>query len=181
MLSYHTCPLATLGGKDTGGMNVYVRELTRHLGDLACTWMYSPVRRMSMSRMSSTIWVTATVWSISPPGRNLPAQKTICRAIFPNLPKESFNLPADKDIHYDLIHSHYWMSRSGSRVASNHLECADGANVPHPGIDEKPHRPHESEMEPPLRIESEKGRSLAERIVIATPAEKEQLISLRSR
>ncbi len=32
MLSYHTCPLATLGGKDTGGMNVYVRELTRYLG-----------------------------------------------------------------------------------------------------------------------------------------------------
>ena len=34
MLSYHTCPLATLGGKDTGGMNVYVRELTRELGRL---------------------------------------------------------------------------------------------------------------------------------------------------
>ena len=32
MLSYHTCPLATLGGKDTGGMNVYVRDLTRQLG-----------------------------------------------------------------------------------------------------------------------------------------------------
>jgi len=32
MLSYHTCPLAVLGGKDTGGMNVYVRELTRCLG-----------------------------------------------------------------------------------------------------------------------------------------------------
>ncbi len=34
MLSYHTCPLATLGGKDTGGMNVYVKELTRKLGRL---------------------------------------------------------------------------------------------------------------------------------------------------
>ena len=34
MLSYHTCPLATLGGKDTGGMNVYVRELTRQLGQM---------------------------------------------------------------------------------------------------------------------------------------------------
>ena len=34
MLSYHTCPLATLGGKDTGGMNVYVRDLTRELGRL---------------------------------------------------------------------------------------------------------------------------------------------------
>ena len=32
MLSVHTCPLATLGGKETGGMNVYVRELARELG-----------------------------------------------------------------------------------------------------------------------------------------------------
>ena len=26
MLSYHTCPLAKLGGQKTGGMNVYVRD-----------------------------------------------------------------------------------------------------------------------------------------------------------
>ena len=32
MLSVHTCPLAMLGGKSTGGMNVYVRELSRELG-----------------------------------------------------------------------------------------------------------------------------------------------------
>ena len=31
MLSVHTCPLAALGGKETGGMNVYVRELAREL------------------------------------------------------------------------------------------------------------------------------------------------------
>ncbi len=31
MLSVHTCPLAMLGGKETGGMNVYVRDLTREL------------------------------------------------------------------------------------------------------------------------------------------------------
>jgi D-inositol-3-phosphate glycosyltransferase len=31
MLSVHTCPLATLGGKETGGMNVYVRDLAREL------------------------------------------------------------------------------------------------------------------------------------------------------
>ncbi len=34
MISYHTCPLAVLGGKNTGGMNVYVRELTRFLGQI---------------------------------------------------------------------------------------------------------------------------------------------------
>src|SRR5258705_13151545 len=32
MLSVHSCPLATLGGRETGGMNVYVRELSRLLG-----------------------------------------------------------------------------------------------------------------------------------------------------
>ena len=31
MLSVHTSPLAALGGKETGGMNVYVRELSRTL------------------------------------------------------------------------------------------------------------------------------------------------------
>ena len=31
MLSVHTCPLATLGGKETGGMNVYVRDLSAEL------------------------------------------------------------------------------------------------------------------------------------------------------
>ena len=34
VISVHTCPLAVLGGKETGGMNVYVREVARHLGRL---------------------------------------------------------------------------------------------------------------------------------------------------
>src|SRR5690606_34669136 len=32
MLSMHTSPLAALGGRETGGMNVYVRELSTLLG-----------------------------------------------------------------------------------------------------------------------------------------------------
>jgi len=32
VISAHTSPLAALGGRDTGGMNVYVRELSRELG-----------------------------------------------------------------------------------------------------------------------------------------------------
>ena len=31
MLSVHTCPLAALGGKKTGGMNVYVHDLVVEL------------------------------------------------------------------------------------------------------------------------------------------------------
>src|SRR5262249_57899622 len=32
MFSVHSCPLAPLGGRETGGMNVSVRELSRLLG-----------------------------------------------------------------------------------------------------------------------------------------------------
>ena len=32
MLSVHSCPHGQLGGRDTGGMNVYIRELARSLG-----------------------------------------------------------------------------------------------------------------------------------------------------
>ena len=34
LISVHTCPLAALGGRETGGMNVYIREVARHLGRL---------------------------------------------------------------------------------------------------------------------------------------------------
>src|SRR4030042_2075069 len=34
VLSVHSCPLAALGGKETGGMNVYVREMSREMGRL---------------------------------------------------------------------------------------------------------------------------------------------------
>ena len=37
LLSVHTCPLAALGGKETGGMNVYVRELARELSRMGVT------------------------------------------------------------------------------------------------------------------------------------------------
>ena len=31
MISVHSCPLGMLGGRDTGGMNVYIRELALEL------------------------------------------------------------------------------------------------------------------------------------------------------
>jgi D-inositol-3-phosphate glycosyltransferase len=34
MLSAHSCPVGKLGARDTGGMSVYIRELSRELGKL---------------------------------------------------------------------------------------------------------------------------------------------------
>ena len=34
MISEHASPLASLGGEDSGGQNVYVAELARRLGEM---------------------------------------------------------------------------------------------------------------------------------------------------
>ncbi len=56
VLSVHTCPLAALGGKETGGMNVYVRELGPSAG---AAWAWPPTssraRRTRPSRASSRL------------------------------------------------------------------------------------------------------------------------------
>ena len=34
LICHHTCPLAAPGNGKTGGMNVYVREMSKHLGEM---------------------------------------------------------------------------------------------------------------------------------------------------
>ena len=109
MLSVHTCPLATLGGKETGGMNVYVRELTRELGrrgkrvDIFTRAMdphIAPVRDMGPN---------ARVIHI-PAGPVAPYNKN---DIYYHLPEfiagvEAFRKREGQT--YDAIHAHYWLS-----------------------------------------------------------------------
>ena len=57
MLSVHTCPLAMLGGKETGGMNVYMYAIWRSSWVAAGSqWMSLPARRMITCRASRTSW-----------------------------------------------------------------------------------------------------------------------------
>ena len=32
VISYHTCPVNKLGSKDSGGLNIYLREISKELG-----------------------------------------------------------------------------------------------------------------------------------------------------
>ncbi len=109
MLSVHTCPLADLGGRDTGGMNVYVRELSREL-----TRRGVAVDVFTRQRFAGGPRVVADGPRVrvvhldaGPPG---PMGK---ETIYEHLPEfaarvEAFR--AAEDICYDRIHAHYWLS-----------------------------------------------------------------------
>jgi D-inositol-3-phosphate glycosyltransferase len=110
MLSYHTCPLATLGGKDTGGMNVYVREITRQLGALGVSVdVFTRSQDEHVPHVLHELGYGNRVVHI-PAGPETPLPKRELATYLPEFVARVQEFTTNKGLHYDLIHSHYWMS-----------------------------------------------------------------------
>jgi D-inositol-3-phosphate glycosyltransferase len=173
MLSYHTCPLAALGGKDTGGMNVYVRELTRSLGNAGI--------RVDVFTRSQDEHVPHVIHDLGngnrvihiPAGPETPLPRDQWAPYVPDFTAGIGRFSASQKLHYDLIHSHYWLSGlAGLRLKSEwkipllHMFHTLGEMKTRLG----------GTVEDPLRRQAELGiLDGAERIVAATPAERMQL------
>jgi D-inositol-3-phosphate glycosyltransferase len=111
MISYHTSPLAPLGGKHSGGMNVYVRELSAEMGrqghqvDIFTRGVEASEQELGRGARLITI-------------KAGPANEIDIR----DLPKyiDEFaqgilDFARTQDVEFDLIHAHYWMSGLAGR------------------------------------------------------------------
>jgi D-inositol-3-phosphate glycosyltransferase len=176
MLSYHTCPLATLGGKDTGGMNVYVRELTRHLGKIGVhVDVYTRSQDEHVPHVLHDLGFGNRVVHI-PAGPEAPLPKKELVDYIPEFTANILHFAAEKNLHYDLIHSHYWMSG----LAGETLKKTWGAPMLHMfhTLGQMKNRTAQSkaEMEGEYRVAGERRViKAADRIIVATPAEQAQL------
>jgi len=176
MLSYHTCPLATLGGKDTGGMNVYVKELTRKLGRLGVhVDVFTRSQDEHVPHVLHDLGYGNRVVHI-PAGPEVPLPKPELAAHIPKFVEGILAFAEKKGVQYDLIHSHYWMSG----IAALDLKAAWNSPVIHMfhtlGLMKQriARAPHEAEGD--YRIQGEHSvLRKADRIVAATPAEMAQL------
>lgn len=175
MLSYHTCPLATLGGKDTGGMNVYVRDLTRQLGQMGIhVDVFTRSQDEHVPHVLHDLGYGNRVVHV-PAGAEVPLPKPDLIAHIPTFAEGILEFARTKGIHYDLIHSHYWMSG----IAAQHLKAAWNVPVVHM-FHTLGHMKNRvagfGEAEGEYRINGEQMvLKLADRIVAATPAELAQL------
>ncbi len=177
MLSYHTCPLATLGGKDTGGMNVYVRDLTRELGRRGIhVDVFTRSQDEHVPHVLHDLGYGNRVVHI-PAGPELPVQKVSLADYVPEFVDGVKSFAAEKGITYDIIHSHYWMSGLAAMPLSDAWGGTPIVQMFHT-LGEMKNRIAQSdaERERPERIEAEK-RILArvDRVVVATLAEQTQL------
>jgi D-inositol-3-phosphate glycosyltransferase len=178
MLSVHTCPLAMLGGKETGGMNVYVRDLTRELTRRGIyVDVFTRSQNPHLPHIVHSLGETGRVIHI-PTGPEEPYSR---HKVFDHLPEFVDNVLdfAEREgITYDVIHSHYWLSGWAARE----LRAAWGAPIVqmfHTLGHVKNQIAAPSEREPERRIEWEtRIVGFADRLVAATPAEEEQLEKL---
>ncbi len=110
MISYHTCPLATLGGKDTGGMNVYVRDLTRELGRRGVgVDVYTRSQDEHVPHVLHDLGHGNRVVHVRA-GPETPVPKHELHTYRAAFAAGVRNFAQSKGIRYDIIHSHYWLS-----------------------------------------------------------------------
>ncbi len=177
MLSYHTCPLATLGGKDTGGMNVYVRDLTRELGRRGVhVDVFTRSQDEHVPHVLHDLGYGNRVVHI-PAGPETPVAKTNLARYVPEFVEGVKAFAAAKGIHYDLIHSHYWMSGLAAMPLSDTWGGVPIIQMFHT-LGEMKNRIAQSpeERESPERIAAEKQiLARADRVIVATLAEQTQL------
>lgn len=110
LLSLHTSPLAPLGGKKTGGMNVYVREISRFLG-----------RNGVMVDVFTRDYAPETVGQIEQIDENArliylpagPPEYLSTNDIYPHVATfrdALFDFVERTNACYDIVFSHYWLS-----------------------------------------------------------------------
>ena len=110
IISYHTCPLATLGGKDTGGMNVYVRELTRFLGQKNIhADVFTRSQDDCVPHILHDLGCGNRVVHV-PAGPETPLPKADLINYLDEFSEGILAFAESKQINYDVIHSHYWLS-----------------------------------------------------------------------
>lgn len=178
MLCVHTSPLATLGGSKTGGMNVYVRELSRELGkrgvlvDIYTRRASAATQEIDYSLGENVRVISIVAGPIAPLDPN---------EVYPHLQQFTSGVLAFMMLHntrYDFVYSHYWLS---GWVAAKLKEVSGTpfAQMFHTLGQMKNRISGQPVVMPDQRIAGEtKLMKCADQLIAATPAEHSQLLWL---
>lgn len=179
LLSVHTCPLAMLGGKKTGGMNVYVRDISRELGRWGIQVdVFTRSQDDCQPMIKHDLGFGGRVIHI-PAGPEKPIPVAEIADYLDEFTTGVLQFAAEEDAQYDVIHSHYWLSglvaerlREAWNTPIVHMFHTLGHMKNQIAIGDK-------ERAPQSRIDGEKRViETVDRLIAATPAEEEQLVTL---
>jgi D-inositol-3-phosphate glycosyltransferase len=109
MLSVHGCPLARLGTREAGGMQLYVRALSRELGRHGVNVDVYTRQVNPSTPMIVPFGPNARVIHLDA-GEQGPVDKTTVFDLLPEFVGNLQRFRRAEGIDYDFIHSHYWLS-----------------------------------------------------------------------
>ena len=176
LISVHTCPLAALGGKETGGMNVYIREVARHLGRLGLevdvfTRSQTPgvPEVVPLGPGARVVHIVAGVQQPMPPVEIVAELPEFIDAV------EAFRRRTDGS--YALLHGHYWLSGLVAVELARRWGRTPVVQMFHTlGVVKNAVSDDPGEWAPQVRLDAEaQVAARADRIVAATSLERAEL------
>ena len=174
-ISVHTSPLSVLGQKDAGGMNVYMRELAHHLGQLGLAVdIYT--RRSSPSAHNVTYLakdVRVINISAGPPE---PVDKQLLFQHLPEFASQAALFSRQDGVRYDVVHAHYWLSGWAAHLLRRHWD-APMVQMFHTTAHMKNAVLPQADREPAQRARYERMLvDLADAVIAANPDERADLL-----
>ena len=173
LLSYHGCPVARLGEKDTGGMNVYVLQLAREYARRGnrvdvFTRYHDPTdpKIVEIEEGARVIHLEAGP---------LYASKNDLFSYIPSFLNGMYRFQREEEARYDLVHSHYWLSGMVGATLSREWDAPHITTFHTLAKIKMRARP--GEREPQLRQDIEGHvMSVADGIVVSTDEERQDII-----
>jgi len=179
VISYHTCPLATLGGKDAGGMNVYVRDLSTYLGRKGIQLdVFTRSQDEHVPHVLHDLGFGNRVVHITA-GAEYPLPRPELACFVPEFAERILEFTNKKNLTYDLIHSHYWMSGLAAEKLAEVWQIPIIQMFHTLGKLKQEIAQNAEEAEGDYRINGEvRVMSLVDKIIASTSTEKAQLADL---
>ena len=175
IISFHGCPVARLGEKDTGGMNVYVLNLAKELGELGhtvdvFTRFHDPSDPQKVDMGSGATLIHVEAGPIGQQKSDLPMY----------IDEFVANVSATEKSErrsYDIIHSNYWLSGKVGSILSRRWKIPHVVTFHTLAKTKLRARVGESESDLRISVEQEVMRESTD-ILVLTRAEKMDLENL---
>jgi D-inositol-3-phosphate glycosyltransferase len=175
MLSIHTSPLDMPGRtRDAGGLNVYINQLARELGQSQN--LIDIFTRRTNKYTPKVVQITPQVRVIHiQAGPPTPIPKHEIYQYLADFAQRIDEFQRNEKIHYDVLHSHYWLSGAAA------MQLAQRWDIPHITMFHTlaylKQLANPDEIEPSIRLEMERRLiQRADSIIASTNEERIQII-----
>ena len=173
IISYHTCPENKLGSKDSGGLNIYLHEISNELGTKGHTVDIFTRRHDISDPLEIEINNNAKVVHLN--AGDLAEEKHQMHNYIDMVTSNLINYVGEQNLQYDLIYSNYWMSGIVGKLISEKLKIPHIITFHTMGLTKRSVNYLENESD--FRIDSELDLiKKCDAIVVPTYQEKENLI-----